>query len=90
MVMYVRRWSESGEIIAVFNFGNYISSVTLPFPEGHWLKQLDSADSQWSGKGSCVPVELASEGEVMLDLTPKSFVVFSRGSLYISRLERAE
>jgi maltooligosyltrehalose trehalohydrolase len=77
-VMYLRRWSHNSEIISVFNFNDAISSVTFPFPVGRWQKLLDSTDSQWLGEGSNVPTELDSEGNITLDLTPKTCVLFSR------------
>jgi maltooligosyltrehalose trehalohydrolase len=77
-VMYVRRWSDNSEVIAVFNFSDATSPISLPVPFGHWQKLLDSADSQWLGKGSSVPKELDSEVDITLNLTPKSFVLFSR------------
>jgi maltooligosyltrehalose trehalohydrolase len=77
-LLYVRRWSENSELIIVFNFGNAKSSITLPVPKGHWRKQIDSAESQWLGAGSCLPIKFASEGETTLALEPNSLVVFIR------------
>jgi maltooligosyltrehalose trehalohydrolase len=77
-LLYVRRWSENSELIIVFNFGNAKSSITLPVPKGHWRKQIDSAESQWLGAGSCLPIKFASEGETTLALKPNSLVVFIR------------
>ncbi|MBI2859269.1 MAG: malto-oligosyltrehalose trehalohydrolase [Chloroflexi bacterium] len=77
-LLYIRRWARDSEAVAALNFGDARSSVLLPVPEGHWQKQLDSAESPWLGKGSRVPVEFVSEGEIALDLEPKSFVLFTR------------
>lgn len=78
-VLFVRRWSDDDEVFMAFHFGDASASITLPVPEGSWNKRLDSAEGLWQGKGSVVPAQLKSEGEVNLMLEPKAFVVFTRG-----------
>jgi maltooligosyltrehalose trehalohydrolase len=77
-LLYVRRWSENSEAIAVFNFANAESTAPLPVPDGHWQKQLDSAEPRWLGNGSRLPAEFTSEGGATLALEPDSFVLFIR------------
>ena len=77
-VLWWRRWSEEQEAAAVFHFGKQEKSLSLPLSEGRWRKQVDSADSTWSGPGSTVPLEIVSGAEVSLSLSPESFALFVR------------
>jgi maltooligosyltrehalose trehalohydrolase len=75
-LLVVRRWSESEEVFMVFNFSDSPISPTLPVPAGRWQKQLDSAGELWQGRGSIVPEQFDSNGEVTLTLSPLSFALF--------------
>jgi maltooligosyltrehalose trehalohydrolase len=77
-VLFVRRWSGSSEVFAVFNFGDAEATVAVSVPGGHWRKLLDSADKRWQGKGSSLPDVLRSEGEAALRLSPKALALFVR------------
>jgi maltooligosyltrehalose trehalohydrolase len=77
-VLLWRRWSEKQEAAAAFHFGKQDKALSLPLPEGRWLKQLDSADTTWGGPGSTVSLEVVSKGKVSLGLSPESFIVFVR------------
>ncbi len=77
-VLFVRRWSGDNEVFAAFHFGNAEVSVALRVPTGCWSKQLDSAEERWQGKGSEVPGQVNSQGEVTMTLGPKAFVLFTR------------
>ncbi|UCG14481.1 MAG: malto-oligosyltrehalose trehalohydrolase [Deltaproteobacteria bacterium] len=77
-VLFWRRWREEQEAAAVFHFGKQKQSLSLPLPEGHWQKLLDSADTNWSGPGSTVTPNVVSTGKVSLSLPPESCVVFIR------------
>ena len=77
-ILLWRRWSGKQEAAGVFHFGKQEKTLSLPLPEGHWRKQVDSADSTWSGPGSTIPPELSSEGRASLRLPPESCVVFTR------------
>jgi len=75
-VLLWRRWSEKQEAAATFHLGKQEKSLSIPLSEGRWRKQLDSADSTWSGPGSTFPLEIFSRGKVSLSLSPESFAVF--------------
>lgn len=77
-VLWVRRWLENDEVLAVYHFGPYPRKLTLPVPAGHWQKLLDSAEQKWFGPGSSLPKTLASSGETSLTLAPQSLVLFAR------------
>jgi maltooligosyltrehalose trehalohydrolase len=75
-ILFWRRWRGEQEAAGVFHFGKQEKTISLPLAEGHWRKQLDSADTIWSGPGSSVPPKLLSAGKVSLRLSPKSFALF--------------
>jgi maltooligosyltrehalose trehalohydrolase len=85
-ILFVRRWSDNEEIFLGYNFSDTSISLELPVPAGHWHKQMDSADERWqvrSGSSgplsrNCLPVTLVTEGGVILNLSPKAFVLFTR------------
>jgi maltooligosyltrehalose trehalohydrolase len=75
-LLLLHRWQEDSEAIAVFNLNDKQVSVTLPFPIGCWHKSLDSAEKRWRGKGSNIPEQLDSEGEVVLTFGPQVVALF--------------
>jgi maltooligosyltrehalose trehalohydrolase len=77
-VLFWCRWSDEQQAAAAFHFGKQEKSLSLPLSEGIWRKQLDSADTTWSGPGSTVPLEILSGGKVYLRLSPESFALFVR------------
>jgi maltooligosyltrehalose trehalohydrolase len=78
-VLFIRRWSGKHEVSVVFHLGDSEVSITLTVPGGSWCKHLDSAEQRWEGKGSTVPEQLNSDGEVTFTLGPKAFVLFALG-----------
>ena len=78
MLLFVRRWTESFEAMAIFHFGTKAVSGDFPMLEGVWGKVLDSAEERWHGPGGRAPMELHSGGEVSFQLPPLSFVLFGR------------
>ena len=79
-VIFIRRWGENDEAIVVFNFSDRQTSVALPFPSGLWHRRLDSAEERWNGRGSIVPQQLSSKGEVTVTLSPWAFALFIKES----------
>jgi len=80
-VLCVRRWSQDEEVVTVFHFGESSVSLALPVPAGYWHKRLDSADEQWQGRGSSLPLVLPSTGEVRLTLPPTMVVLLVQGAV---------
>jgi maltooligosyltrehalose trehalohydrolase len=76
--LLVRRWIDDSEVVIIFHFGDTLSSVTLPVPEGRWQKVLDSAEERWHGSGTSLPEQLDSKGEATLALSPQALVLFMR------------
>ncbi|MBI2090938.1 MAG: malto-oligosyltrehalose trehalohydrolase [Deltaproteobacteria bacterium] len=77
-VLLVRRWTDNDEIFIILTFAQKETLVSLPVPEGHWHKLVDSADERWRGGGTLVPKELDSEGEISLHLNPTAVALFAR------------
>lgn len=77
-VLWIRRWHENEETVAIYHFGQGPQEVTLPLPVGRWQKLLDPAEKKWLGPGSSVPQSLESPGQVTLTLTSKSFVLLAQ------------
>jgi maltooligosyltrehalose trehalohydrolase len=77
-LLLLRRWSRRCEIAAVFQLGAKQQSVLVSLPAGRWLKQLDSAETRWSGPGATMAGEFDSRGSVSVSLPPESFVLLVR------------
>ena len=72
-----RRWAGSAAC-AVFNFNPGAAESALPVSAGIWQKRLDSSEARWQGATSTVPVEIVSEGEVILAPAPLSVLLLVR------------
>jgi maltooligosyltrehalose trehalohydrolase len=75
--VFMHRWKEDNQVIAVFNFSDSALSMSLPIPAGQWRKHLDSAEERWQGSGSAVP-DFLSPSEGYLNMALKSFVLFMK------------
>jgi len=75
-LLFLHRWKEDSEVMAVFNFSDNQVSSTLPLPAGHWHKSLDSDDERWRGKGSNIPELLYSKGDIALTFKPWALALF--------------
>jgi len=75
-LLFLHRWKEDSEVMAVFNLNDNQVSVALPVPAGRWHKSFDSAGEEWLGKGSNIPEPLDSKGEVALTISPLAFALF--------------
>jgi maltooligosyltrehalose trehalohydrolase len=75
-LLLIRRWKGNNEAVILFNFSDNQVSIPLPVPAGRWEKSFDSAEERWQGKGSIVPEQLDSKGEVALTLNPLALALF--------------
>ncbi|MGH9794285.1 MAG: malto-oligosyltrehalose trehalohydrolase, partial [Candidatus Acidiferrales bacterium] len=48
-----------------------------PRAKERWRKLLDSADQRWQGPGSALPAVLDAREDVMMEVRPRSFVLFT-------------
>lgn len=51
----LHRWFPNSQVFCIMNFNQETITVTIEPPQGNWIKQLDSNDSEWLGKGSTLP-----------------------------------
>lgn len=77
-VLTVIRWSEAEEALLIFNFGQEVAEVDVPFAGAPWRRVLDSADLRWDGPGSLAPEEVELDKEGVVALQPNSFTVYVR------------
>jgi maltooligosyltrehalose trehalohydrolase len=76
--LVIRRWSESEDVVIVFNVGGDLDSMSAMMPLGNWCVELDSASRRWRGPGSLLGATWRSTGDTTLELNPESLVVLSR------------
>jgi maltooligosyltrehalose trehalohydrolase len=75
-----RTWQED-EVFLLFNFSDRAHDDLKVLPPGHWQKCLESAEVQWGGPGSRIPLRFAWPNSPPLSLPPKSFCLLSRISV---------
>ncbi len=75
-VLLIRFGGEGQAVAVLFNFNLSEDSVTIPWPPGAWLKELDSAEERWGGRGSPIATVIHGNEDVSLSLAPHSFAVF--------------
>lgn len=85
-LLLARHWKGPEEAFMAFHFGEAAATCTTVLSGTGWQKRMDSADRQWCGKGSVAPASIDCEGEITLQLQPKSFVVFSRGAQHATAI----
>ena len=75
-VLLVRLGGEGGAAATLFHFGRTEKNVTVAWPSGTWLKELDSAETRWGGVGGSVPPIVNGSEEIPLTLAPHSILLF--------------
>jgi maltooligosyltrehalose trehalohydrolase len=75
-VLLIRLGGEVQVVVTLFHFGRTTGNVTVRWPSGSWLKELDSAEKRWGGEGSSVPPIVNGREEASLGLAPHSFLLF--------------
>ncbi|MFC1901450.1 malto-oligosyltrehalose trehalohydrolase [Chloroflexota bacterium] len=74
----VRRWQKDSEVVIIYNLSDNEVKVRQPVPPGRWHKILDSTEARWLGNGGDIPGKFGSEGDIILTLEPKSFVLLEK------------
>ncbi len=72
----LRRWKDSNQHLAIFNFEMSPALVSIAPPAGVWEKLLDSSDSRWDGPGGSALDRIEFSSEVQLTLPASSFAVY--------------
>ncbi|MGA2404750.1 MAG: hypothetical protein ABSG91_24120 [Syntrophobacteraceae bacterium] len=75
-VLLIRFGGEGPGVVGLLHFNRTAGNITLPWPPGAWLKELDSAEKRRGGHGSRVPPVIGGSEEVSLSLAPHSFAFF--------------
>jgi len=71
------RFSGGGRgLINLLHFNRTAGSLTLSWPSGAWIKELDSAEEHWGGHGSNIPPMIRGSAEISLDPSPRSIALF--------------
>jgi len=76
--LLIRRWQGASEVVLLLQFSGCMTDITVPLPQGQWVKLLDSAEPRWKGLGGMPTVLSVSSGEFRMGLNPKSIVVYER------------
>jgi maltooligosyltrehalose trehalohydrolase len=69
---------EAAATIAILQFADTETRVSLPVPAGGWVKLLDAGDTRFLGNGAVAPGRLHSEGTVELTLPSHAVLLFAR------------
>jgi maltooligosyltrehalose trehalohydrolase len=72
----LRRWHDSRQRLAVFNFETNPARLRISPPAGIWEKLLDSSDSRWNGPGGGPPDRIEASGELQLTIPASSFALY--------------
>ena len=75
--LFVRRWTETNQVLILFHFGEELIHIPLPVLDGRWGKTLDSADRKWGGSGSHVPDTLIGGNDNLLSVCPWNLLLFT-------------
>ena len=73
-LVFLRRWSEAGQIFCIMNFNGKDVTFRANAPGNGWRKILDSSDPKWMGSGSTLPEKLEPDQE--LTIKPQSFALY--------------
>ena len=64
-IVFLKKEFEGSSTFAAFNFDSE-ARIRVPFPEGRWVKALDSAEELWKGPGSALPAAAASPATAVM------------------------
>jgi maltooligosyltrehalose trehalohydrolase len=66
------------DVAMVFGFADAPQTVSVEVPAGEWEKRLSSRDRCWDGPGDDIPVLLASDGTITMQLPGPVALLFAR------------
>ncbi|CAG1065775.1 maltooligosyltrehalose trehalohydrolase [uncultured bacterium] len=72
--VFLRKEHNGSSTFTAFNFNRSELRLKMPFPEGKWVKSLDSAEEVWEGPGSDLPG--VSTAPAVAVMKPLSFALF--------------
>ncbi len=77
-VVFVRRWKDNNNILALFNFNRIDVEIDSLSDEMRWDRVLDSSEGKWEGPGTLLPESL-HEGQSNI-IRAESFALYAAES----------
>jgi len=75
-VLLLRFGGDGRDAVILLHFDRTARSMIVQWPSGEWIKELDSTENRWGGKGSGIPPIINGREEVSLCLAPYSLLFF--------------
>src|SRR5690606_30704218 len=73
--LVLRRPSDDGVVLCLFNFSDTDQDLLIPAEQGRWAPLLDTESNQYGGAGSQVPGQFESNGEIRLAIRKSSGLI---------------
>jgi len=78
--LLVFRQSGTKILAMLMHFGKSPANLSISLRPGIWERRIDSADLDWLGPGTSIPLRLELAGPINVSLQPNSFAVFQHTS----------
>jgi len=78
--LLVLRQSGTNFLATLMHFGKSPASLSISLRPGVWERRIDSADLDWLGPGTSIPLRLELAGPINVNLQPNSFAVLQHTS----------
>jgi maltooligosyltrehalose trehalohydrolase len=78
--LLVLRQSGTNFLATLMHFGKSPASLSISLRPGVWERRIDSADLDWLGPGTSIPLRLELAGPINVSLQPNSFAVLQHTS----------
>ena len=78
--LLVLRQAGTNFLAMLMHFGKAPANLSISLPPGVWERRIDSADLDWLGPGTSIPLRLELAGPLNVRLQPNSFAVLQHTS----------
>jgi len=78
--LLVLRQAGTNFLAMLMHFGKSPANLSISLPPGVWERRIDSADLDWLGPGTSIPLRLELAGPLNVRLQPNSFAVLQHTS----------
>ena len=78
--LLVLRQSGTNFLATLMHFGKSPANLSISLRPGVWERRIDSADLDWLGPGTSIPLRLELAGPINVSLQPNSFAVLQHTS----------
>ena len=78
--LLVLRQSGTNFLATLMHFGKSPANLSISLRPGVWERRIDSADPDWLGPGTSIPLRLELDGPINVSLQPNSFAVLQHTS----------